>query len=214
MVAAHIHDTTPEERALMVQKGVKMVGCPSSISCIDGILPPLGHYLQLGGTAAIGTDQAPGPGHHNLFLELKLASIGTKIISKDPTVLPPWESIKLVTTNGAKVLGLDQKIGSLKVGKQADIITIDLKRLNLVPVIDNPFHTIIPNLVYSTNGSEVNNVIINGDFVIKDNEFTSLDVDKIMEDVSKRARKIFENATEEWINAGSQMVKYYEKGFL
>lgn len=214
LVAAHIHDTTPDERELMVHKGVSMVGCPSSISCIDGILPPLGHYLQLGGNAAIGTDQAPGPGHHNLFLELKLASIGTKLLSKDPTAFPPWESIKLVTTTGAKVLGLDQKIGSLKVGKQADIITLDLKRLNLVPVIDNPFHTIIPNLVYSTNGSEVNNVIINGEFVIKDNEFSSLDIDKIIDNVSEKARQIFDNATEEWINAGSQMVKYYEKGLL
>ncbi|UYP44601.1 5'-deoxyadenosine deaminase [Candidatus Lokiarchaeum ossiferum] len=214
LVAAHIHDTTIEERELMVQKDVKMVGCPSSISCIDGILPPIGHYLKLGGTAAIGTDQAPGPGHHNLFLELKLASIGTKIISKDPTALPPWESIKLVTINGAKVLGLDQKIGSLKVGKNADVITLNLKKLNLVPVIDNPFHTIIPNLVYSTNGSEVNNVIINGDFIIKDNEFPSLNVEEITSDVSKKARLIFEAATDEWKEADSQMVKYYKKGFL
>jgi len=214
LIAAHIHDTTPRERALMVEKGVSMVGCPSSISCIDGIVPPLGHYVELGGNAAIGTDQAPGPGHHNLFQELKIASIGTKIITKDPTALPPWEALKLVTIGGAKVLGLDNKIGSLKVGKQADIITLDLKRVNLTPTISNPFHTIIPNLVYSTNGSEVDNVIINGEFIIRDNEFAFIDVEDLLSDVTERAQRIFENASEDWFAADSRMVKYYREGFL
>lgn len=215
LIAAHIHDTTAEERSLLVGQGVSMVGCPSSISMIDGIVPPLGHYVQeLGGKAAIGTDQAPGAGHHNLFREMRTASILTKIINKDPTALPPWQSMRLVTIGGAKVLGLEQNIGSLSVGKQADVITIDLSHINLSPIVDRPFKNFIPNLVYSTTGNEVDNVIINGQLIMKDNKFLNIDMVSIISEANKRAQEIYDSAAEDWFRANSQMVSYYQNGYL
>ncbi|MFX0171169.1 MAG: amidohydrolase family protein [Candidatus Hodarchaeota archaeon] len=214
LIAAHIHDTTTEERSLLVDHGVSMVGCPTSISMIDGIVPPLGHYVQLGGKAAIGTDQAPGTGHHNLFHEMRIASILTKIINRDPTALPPWQSLMLATRGGAVVLGLENKIGSLSVGKQADIITIDLLRCNLAPVVTKPFRNFVPNLIYSTNGNEVDNVIINGQLIIKDNKFLNIDEIFIISEANKRAPEIYESAAEEWMKANSKMVEYSWKGYL
>lgn len=215
LVAAHIHDTTVNERSLMVRKGgVKMVGCPSSIAMIDGIVPPIGHYVELDGKAALGTDQAPGPGHCNMFKEMRMASILTKVINKDPTALPPWQSLRLTTIGGAEVLGLEKKIGSLEVGKKADVITVNLKNLNLTPVVDKPFKNFIPNLVYSTTGNEVDNVIINGRVIMADSQMANIDESSVIIEANKRAKSIFEEASEEWFRAGSKMVSYYQNGFL
>ncbi|MFX0124731.1 MAG: amidohydrolase family protein [Candidatus Hodarchaeota archaeon] len=214
LIAAHIHDTTINERSLMVEKGVKMVGCPSSIAIIDGIVPPIEHYVKLGGYAALGTDQAPGPGHHNMFQEIRMASVLSKIKTQDPTALPPWRSLQLATTGGATTLDLTHKIGRLEVGKQADIITIDLKKLNMVPIIEKPFRNLIPNLVYSSTGKEVDNVIIQGDLILANNQFSYIDELDVIIEANERAREIFEEASEEWIKVGSKMVSYHEEGFL
>ncbi|MFX1300517.1 MAG: amidohydrolase family protein, partial [Promethearchaeota archaeon] len=214
LVAAHIHDTTVNERSLMVKRGVKMVGCPSSIALIDGIVPPLGDYVELGGKAAIGTDQAPGPGHYNIFQEIRMASILTKVRNKNPTALPPWQSLRLATIGGAEVLGLEKKIGSLEVGKQADVITIDLKKVNMTPVVSKPFKNFVPNLVYSSTGSEVDNVIINGEMVVENAQLINVDELSIIQEANTRAQDVYNKASKDWTEAGSKMVSYYQKGFL
>ncbi|MFX0084678.1 MAG: amidohydrolase family protein [Candidatus Hodarchaeota archaeon] len=214
LIAAHLHDTSAEERKLLVKRAVNMVGCPSSISMIDGIVPPINHYLELGGISALGTDQAPGPGHHNLFQEMRMASVLTKVIQKDPTALPAWQSLKLGTINGASVLGVSHKIGSLEVGKLADVIMIDLLKINLTPNIKKPFCNIIPNLIYSIKGNEVDNVIINGTIVLKDNQFTNINEESIIKEANERGKQIFEKGTNDWLEAGSKMVSYSREGFI
>ncbi|MHA2249929.1 MAG: amidohydrolase family protein [Candidatus Kariarchaeaceae archaeon] len=214
LIAAHIHDTNANERTLMVQKKVKLVSCQSSIAMIDGIVPPLNHYLSIGGLAGLGTDQAPGPGNHNMFREMRTASLLAKVLHKDPTSLPAWRALQLTTIGGATVLGLDDKIGSLKVGKEADIITISLDHLNLLPVASNPFHTIIPNLVYSANGREVENVIINGKLVYEERKFLNVDEHKIKQEVNFQANRILNSAEEDWRAAGSSLVDKVDEGWM
>ncbi|MCE7734046.1 MAG: amidohydrolase family protein [Candidatus Heimdallarchaeota archaeon] len=213
-IAAHIHDTTVQERKMMVKQEVKLASCQSSIAMIDGIVPPLYHYRSIGGTAGLGTDQAPGPGNHNMFREMRSASVFGKIQNKDPTVLPAWEVLTMATIGGAKVLGLEDSIGSLKVGKQADIITIDLQRLNMTPWVSKPFHNFIPNLVYSSNGTEVSNVIINGNIIYKNNEFASFDLFKLIDSANRHARRIFGDSEKDWRKAGSKMVEKVDQGWL
>jgi 5-methylthioadenosine/S-adenosylhomocysteine deaminase len=213
LIAVHIHDTTCTERELMVKKGVKMVACPTSIGMIDGIVPPVYHYTQLGGVAGIGTDQAPGPGSHNMFKEMQAASILSKIRHSDPTALPAWKSLQLGTVNGAEVLGLD-KTGTLEVGKKADIITVDLFNVNVTPVITTPFRNLVPNVVYSTTGLEVDNVIINGRLVMHDTTFTQIDPCAIMKEATKRAENIVERAEEDWTCAHSKISDYVKEGWM
>ena len=214
LIAAHIHDTTEVERARMVEKGVSMVGCPSSISKIDGIIPPLISYVKLGGNAALGTDEAPGTGHHNLFNEVKMASILSKIFLEDPTAMPPWESMKLATITGAKVFGLEDKIGSLRVGKSADVITVNLNHAHLTPIIYKPFINMIANLVYSSKGSEVDNVIIAGKAIMIDGKFLEIDEDSIVKKANKRAQDLFEDSSEDWEKVDSKMVSYHKQGYI
>ncbi|MBU7016145.1 MAG: amidohydrolase family protein [Theionarchaea archaeon] len=213
LIAVHIHDTTHEEKELLVKKNVKMVGCPSSIAMIDGITPPLHHYLELGGIAGLGTDQAPGPGTHNMFREMRTASILTKTTSQDPTALPAWTSLQLATVNGAAVLGL-KDVGTLEVGKKADIITINLDNLNLTPVIDHPFKNFVPNLAYSCTGAEVDTVIINGKLVMHHQKSTEIDEKELMKEANKRAQKVIERAEKDWYQSNSTFVEYVKKGLL
>jgi 5-methylthioadenosine/S-adenosylhomocysteine deaminase len=214
LIATHIHDTSSQERELLVKKGVHMVGCPSSISLIDGIVPPVAHYLSLGGVAALGTDQAPGPGHHNMIREIRTISLLSKVIKQDPTVLPAWEALKLSSINGSRVLGLDSKIGTLEVGKQADIITIDLKKINLTPTVYQPFYNFVPNLVYSMTGNEVDNVIINGKIIMNDYSFVEIDQENVSEEANRAAKRIFELAEEDWTQANSRLVQSHKDGHL
>jgi 5-methylthioadenosine/S-adenosylhomocysteine deaminase len=214
LLAAHCHDTTINEREQMVKNKVRMVGCPSSIGMIDGIVPPVGHFVSLGGKVGLGSDQAPGPGLHNMFCEMRTISILTKTITKDPTNLPVWDVIQLGTIGGATVLGLENQIGSLEKGKKADVITIDLEAPNLAPAVSKPFRNYIPNIIYSATGFEVDNVIINGKQIIANNKFLTIDKNRIIKDANKCAERIFLDATEDWIKADSKMVKYMKEGFL
>jgi 5-methylthioadenosine/S-adenosylhomocysteine deaminase len=214
LIAGHIHGTTAAEREIMVKKEVKLASCQSSIAMIDGIIPPLNHYLSLGGTAGLGTDQAPGPGNHNMIREMRSASVFAKIQHQDPTILPAWQVLQLGTVGGAQVLGLEDQIGSLKVGKQADVITIDLKQLNLTPRFSKPFHNIIPNLIYSASGSEVDNVIIQGTFLLQDGKFVDIDTDSVMKESNDRITKIVEEASNDWQLADSLLVQKVKEGWL
>jgi 5-methylthioadenosine/S-adenosylhomocysteine deaminase len=198
----------------MVKQGVNMVGCPSSISLIDGIVPPIGHFNSLGGNVGIGSDQAPGPGLHNMFTEMRTICVATKTMMKDPTALPAWEVLKIGTKGGATILGLNEKIGSLEEGKLADIITVNLNRPNLTPVVSKPFHNFVPNLVYSATGYEVDNVIINGKEIMIDNEFIAINQNEIIKEANEKAQRVFADAEEDWLNAGSQLVTAVKKGLL
>ncbi|MCH8108822.1 MAG: amidohydrolase family protein [Chloroflexi bacterium] len=214
LIGSHCHDTDEAERELMAEAGVKMASCQSSISMIDGIVPPLAHYLDLGGQAGLGTDQAPGPGNHNMVREMRTASLLAKITYKDPTKLPAWKALELATIGGARVVGLDDKIGSLEVGKMADLITIDLNHPNLTPVVSRPFHNFVPNLVYSASGDEVDNVIIGGRLVMDKGRFPRIDEAAVMAEANTRARRILEDAEEDWRKAGSALVKSVDAGWL
>ena len=214
LLAAHCHDTTEEEKATLVESGTSMVGCPSSIGMIDGIVPPIDRYLSLEGNASLGSDQVPGNGAHNIFREMRTISLLSKCDKEDPTALPAWETLKLGTKNGAEALGLENKIGSLEEGKKADIITVDMKNVNLTPVLHRPFRNLIPNLVYSSTGMEVDDVIINGRKVLRNGEFVEIDEVKIKKEAKKRAERILENSEEEWRSADSKMVEYHKKDLL
>jgi 5-methylthioadenosine/S-adenosylhomocysteine deaminase len=214
LIGVHCHDTDDSERKLMVDKGSKMIGCPSSITMIDGIIPPIYSFSKLGGNVGIGTDQAPGPGNHNLFREMRTISMLTKSMVRDPTVFPAWEMLRLATIEGAKVLGLESEIGTVEVGKKADLITINLLDSLLTPVISHPFHNFIPNIVYSATGKEIDNVIINGKLILSDGLFTEIDEESIIKKANLRAKEIYQNAAEDWKKAGSKMVQDVTDGFL
>jgi 5-methylthioadenosine/S-adenosylhomocysteine deaminase len=214
LLAAHCHGTTAAERERMVEAGVAMVGCPSSIAAIDGIVPPMAHYRDLGGTVGLGTDQAPGPGHHNPFREARTAATLSKTDAGDPTAMTATETLRLATVGGARALGIDDRVGTLEEGKRADVVTVDLSAPNVAPTVDSPLHTAVPNLVYSTTGREVRDVLVAGDRLVAGGEFLPADVGDVITDAEDRAAELFERGEEGWRAAGSTLVDRVEDGVL
>ena len=214
LLAAHLHGATREERARLADAGVRMVGCPSSIAAIDGVVPPIVEYLDHGGHVGIGTDQAPGPGGHDALRELRTAALLAKTDAGDPTAIDAPGALELATIGGARALGIDDRVGSLSVGKRADVVVCDLERPSVAPTVSRPFHTAIPNLVYGSAGDEVRDVFVDGVQLVSAGGIVGLDVDEIVAEAVERAERIFADAEADWRAADSALVDAVENGRL
>ena len=214
LVAVHCHDATAEERARIAEAGARFVGCPSSIGAIDGVVPPVVEFLDREAHAALGTDQAPGPGGHDVLRELRTAAMLAKTDAADPTALPAWTVLKVGTTGGARVLGLADRIGTLEEGREADVITIDVAHSSVAPTVEEPFHTVVPNLVYSATRGAVRDVFVAGKQVVADREVQGVDEDAVVAEARDRAGAVFRRAAEDGHAAGSALVGAADDGWL
>lgn len=214
LVAVHCHGASPDERKRLVAGGASMLGCPSSISAIDGIVPPVAEFREYGTAVGIGTDQAPGPGHHSMFREARTAATLSKVEQTDPTALTAPEALRLATVGGAEALGISDEVGTLEAGTRADLIIVEIDRLSMAPVVESPLHTVVPNLVYSTTGREVRDVLVAGEHVIRDSEFVTADSAATVAEATERAQRLYERASEDWHAADSELVTAVEDGWL
>ena len=215
LIAAHCHQTTDDEVAILAKRGVRYISCPASIALIDGIVPPLALFMQQGGRyAGLGSDQAPGSTGHNMLIGMKTAALLNKVRHRDPTVLPAWEMLRIATIGGANAIGLGDKIGSLEVGKKADIIIMNLKVPHMVPIIYKPVPNIAPNIVYYSRGDEVEDVIVNGSVVVEGGRCVTLDEVEVMERAQRAADEITANAADDFMAADGYLAKAVKKGLL
>ena len=188
--AAHIIETTDAERKLMAEKGVSMALCTASLGIIDGILPPAQEYMQYNGRVGLGTDQAPGNNCMNMFNEMKFTALMHKYKNQDPTIMPAWKVLRMATIEAAEAMNMNEEIGSLKSGKKADIILVDLDAPAMSPVFDWPVRNIVPNLVYSANGSEVSTVIIDGNIIVEDGILLTVNEEEEISKVNKISARL------------------------
>lgn len=174
---AHITETTAAERALLAERGVSMALCTGSIGIINGEIPPAQDYMALAGRVGLGTDQAPGNNCNNLFNEMKFTSILHKVKNTDPTSFPAWKVLRMATIEAAQCMGMEESVGSLRAGKKADVVLVALDTPAMSPVLAWPVRNIVPNLVYSASGSEVDTVLIDGAFVVENGRMRTIDED-------------------------------------
>jgi 5-methylthioadenosine/S-adenosylhomocysteine deaminase len=215
VIAAHCHQTTDDEVAIIAKRGVRYASCPASIALIDGIVPPLALFLQQGGRyAGLGSDQAPGSTGHNMLIGMKTAALLNKVRHRDPTVLPAWQMLRIATIDGANTIGLGDKIGSLEAGKKADIIIMDLKAPHMVPIITRPVRNVAPNIVYYSRGDEVETVIVNGKSVVEDRRCVTLDEEEVMKKAQEAADEITAKAADDFMAADGYLAKAVKRGLL
>jgi 5-methylthioadenosine/S-adenosylhomocysteine deaminase len=188
-----------------------MVGCPGSIGLIDGVIPPLNAFMLAGGTAALGSDQCP-PAGHNMFSQMKYAAILNKVKHTDPSVLPAWRLLRMATIEAAKCHGLESRIGSLEVGKRADIVIININNPHLTPMLGQPLRNVVPNLVYQSLGSEVETVIVDGRVIMDKRQMMTMDDVKILADAQNAAEEIAERAKADFLEANSMLATLMREG--
>jgi len=165
-VAAHGIWLDDADIATLAQRGVGVAHCPSSNMKLASGIAPILKLLRLDVALGLGPDGPAGSNNDlNLFEEMDLAGKLAKVTANDPTVLPATKLFGMATIDGARVLGLEKEIGSLEVGKRADLITINIDQAQAVPLFN-----VYSALVYALKGSDVNDVVINGRVVVRRKE--------------------------------------------
>ena len=200
LIAVHLVDATPEEVRLLASRGAAMVACNSGSAMLGGMIPPSHEFLQVSSRLAIGSDEAPGNNCCNMFNEMKFTSLINKCRFQSYTTFPAWRVLRMDTVDGANAIGLGDEIGSLVRGKKADIIIVDLQQPSMQPIITYPLRNIVPNLVFSARGSEVETVIIDGKVVVDDFRLVTVDEKRLLSDIAKKSREISEAAAPEFEN--------------
>ena len=175
VVAAHCVWLSDNEIEIIKKHGVKVSHNPCSNMKLASGIAPVSKLIENGICVSIGTDGASSNNNLDLIEELKTASLLQKVSTLDPKVLDSEESIRMATIKGAEALGLDDEIGSIEVGKKADIILIDTAAANMTP----DSSSLSSNVVYSANGSNVDTTICNGKILMENKKLTTLDEEEI-----------------------------------
>ncbi len=133
----------------------------------------------------IGTDGSGSTTTLDMFEEMKLTAYLQKVNTLNPIAIKAYDILKMATIEGAKILGLDKKIGTIECNKKADIILIDINKPHLYPRND-----IVTNLVYSANGADVDTVIIDGKIKMKNRKLIDIDEEEIFSKIEKITERL------------------------
>ena len=191
-----------------------MVVNPASIGIIDGVVCPSLVFQEAGGNVALGSDQAPGNNCHNIIHEMKNVCLFNKLKYQNPEIMPAWKALRMATIEGAKAVGVDDIVGSLEEGKQADFIAVDLNSPSMLPVYTYPMRNIIPNLVYSARGQEVTHSVVNGKVIMRDRKILTIDENDSIERIKKYPDGIGKRAAKEFFEIHGTNAVFMEENRL
>jgi 5-methylthioadenosine/S-adenosylhomocysteine deaminase len=173
-----------EEIKILARSGAQVVTCPQSNMKLGTGIAPLKEMLDAGISVGLGTDSCASNNRLDMFFEMDVCAKLHKVKNLEPTAMPAAKVLEMTTLGGARVLGLEKNIGSLEVGKKADVILIDCRQPHLQPF----YHPDL--LVYAANGGDVATAIIDGKLVMLKRKVLTFDVDEVMAKVRELARKI------------------------
>ena len=183
--AIHMTQLTDAEISQLAIHGVHVVHCPESNLKLASGFCRVKDLISAGVNVCIGTDGAASNNNLDMLEEIRSTALLAKGVSLDATAVSAHQALAMATINGARMLGLDEQIGSLEVGKMADITAVDLSALNFQPV-----HHPVSQLVYTATGHQVSDVWIAGRHLLRDGEFTQLDVADLRARVASWQEKI------------------------
>ncbi len=182
---AHGVHLSDAELDLLAERGTSIVHCPQSNLKLASGIARVAEMLKHGINVSLGTDGTASNNDLDLFHEAQTAALVQKAVSMDPTVLPAEDVVAMLTINGARSFGLEDKLGSLEIGKMADLAVLDFDSANLTPCYDLYAH-----LVYSVSAHDVCHTMVNGRWLMRDRELLTLDEEAIKAKVRKIAEGI------------------------
>lgn len=184
-VAVHVVWVDELDRQVLANRGVKLCHCPESNLKLASGIAPVADLLDRGLVVGLGTDGAASNNNLDLWGEMNLAAKLHKVAGLDPTVLPARKVLDMATLAGARVLGLEESIGSLSPGKEADLIIVELMQPHLTPLYDPYSH-----LVYAAGAGDVRETMVHGRWLLQDRRLLTLDWRSIKERTQRWGRKI------------------------
>lgn len=185
VIADHCVHLDDGEMQRMVAHDVKAITNPESNMKLASGISPVPQLLARGVTVGLGTDGCASNNNLDLFEEMDTAAKLHKLGAMDPTVLDAYTVLKMATLSGARALGMDDRIGSLEVGKKADVIVVDTRKPHLTPMY-NPYS----HVVYAAKGSDVSHSLINGKLVMENRKILSLDLGEVLDRAEQTSRKV------------------------
>lgn len=182
VVVAHATYLTEDEADLVGSRGTAVAHCPSSNAKLEARVAPIARLRRAGAVVGLGTDAACCNNGMDLFAEMKVAGLLNKVAADDPAAFPALDVLRLATTEAARALGIETLVGSLEVGKRADVIAVSRRAPHL-----QPWHDTVANLVYAARGSDVTTVFVDGTLVVRDGQPVHLDAERILAEGTRAA---------------------------
>jgi 5-methylthioadenosine/S-adenosylhomocysteine deaminase len=170
LIAVHMAHLQDVDIELLAANGVNVVHCPQSNLKLASGMCRVSDLVNAGVNVCIGTDGAAANNDLDLLDELRTAALLAKGIARDPSAVNAEHALDMVTINGAKALGLEAEIGSIEVGKLADMCALNLSHARTQPV-----HHVISQIVYAASSTQVTDVWVAGQRLLQNRELTTLD---------------------------------------
>ncbi|NNL47075.1 MAG: amidohydrolase [Acidimicrobiia bacterium] len=196
VLVAHAVHVDAADIQLLADRDVAVAHCPTSNMKLGNGIAPIPELLEAGIRVGIGTDSIMTNNNLDLFEEMRQAALVAKLRREDPAVLPAWTILEMATIRGAEALGLADKIGTLEVGKRADLILIDLDRPHLWPLhrSESGFGNLVEHLVYSARASDVVGTVVDGQVLMADSTLRTLDLVEIRRVVQQQGDDLLRRA--------------------
>ncbi|GMF17838.1 unnamed protein product [Phytophthora fragariaefolia] len=185
LVCAHMVHLTDDEIDDVSRAGAHVVHCPSSNLKLASGIARVTEMLRRGVNVTLGTDGAASNNSLDMLAEMKLAALLAKAESHQSTSVSAADVLNMATINGARALGLEQEIGSIEVGKRADVIAIECDSIEIIPI----YHA-VSHVVYVAGREHVSDVWINGKQVLRSHQLTTVDEAQIKRDVHMWTERI------------------------
>ena len=184
-IGAHVIYPTDEEIGILARHKVGAIHNPTSNMKISSGVAPVTKLLQAGVAVGLGTDGAATNNDLDLWEEMRLAAFLQKVSTMDPKVVPARTALEMATSGGARAIGLGDQIGSLTVGRRADLIQVSLEDLHFTPLYD-----LISHLVYVADEQDVVSVVVDGNVLMREGQIVTLDVARLRAEAAALAERI------------------------
>jgi cytosine/adenosine deaminase-related metal-dependent hydrolase len=185
MILAHCVQVNERDIRLIKETGARIVHNPAANAYLGSGIAPVHKFILAGIPVGIGLDNPNCNDGINMLADLRLAALLQKGFNKDPACITAEKVLEMATIEGANVLNFQHKIGSIELGKDADIILVDINHLHLQPVYHLP-----SVLVYQTKGYEVDTVIVAGRLLLRNGKLVNLNEQQISENLCRISQKV------------------------
>ncbi len=184
-IGAHVVWPTESEISVLAERDVGVIHNPTSNMKTAAGIAPISRMLQAGIHVGLGTDGAASNNDLDLWEEMRLAALLQKVDQMNPEVMPASAVLNMATLGGAQAIGMSDRIGSLAVGKRADIIQVSLHDVHFIPTYD-----VISHLVYVADEQDVNSVVVDGKILMRDKEILTIDTARVKKEATALAARI------------------------
>lgn len=194
VVAAHCVELSDDDLELVVTSGLGVAHCATSNMKLGNGAARVRELLAAGATLGLGTDSVMTNNNLDPFEEMRQAGLLAKFVSGDATALESATLLRLATMGSAAVLGVADRVGSLEVGKLADIVVVDLAQPHAWPLFTEGGGNVVEQIVWSMTGRDVVHTVVGGDVLLDRGQLTTLDLVEIGDLVDREATHLLRSA--------------------